>query len=62
MNPETQSTGTPLLSALRLLQNPASGVAEPALKKKPIAALLTRIYGQPNAETAEKPVISTPVK
>ena len=62
MSTATQSTATQLSQVLKLLQHPASGVQTPAPKKKPIAALLTRIYGQESVKTAEKPVISTPVK
>lgn len=33
---------------------PVNGVTAPVPKKKPIAALLTQIYGEPNAKIAEK--------
>ena len=41
---------------------PANGVSEPALKKKPIAALLVQIYGEASATTAEKNASFTQVK
>lgn len=44
------------------LPTPASGVTEPALKKKPIAALLDQTYGEANAKTVEKSAKFTPPK
>ena len=61
MNTVNQSTLTQLCSLLRPAQAPAIGVTEPALKKKPIAVLLGQMYGEPNAKTADKPAISTPL-
>ena len=41
---------------------PATGASESALKKKPIAAILTQIYGEASATTAEKNAKFTPAK
>lgn len=44
------------------MHTPASGANASVLKKKPIAALLTQIYGEPNAKTAVRNEIFTPAK
>ena len=62
MNAQDQKRAILLSSNTNPLLTPANGVKEPALKKKPIAALLDQTYGGQNAKTAESNVISTPQK
>lgn len=62
MNEQNPQKAILLFSKAQNNNTPANGATEPALKKKPLAALLDQTYGEANAKTAGKSVIFTPQK
>ena len=62
MNAQDQKRAILLSPNSKLLPTHASGVKEPAPKKKPIAALLDQTYGTQNAKNAVKNVKFPPVR